>query len=204
MSASYPTSVKVFTTKNTNDVIQPAHINDAQDEISSIETVLSNSLVVSANAAVGYKFPAVQNASTDVNTLDDYEEGTWTPAITSAGGGAATYSVQVGRYVKIGKLVRVNGRVTLATKGTLAAGAVTITGLPFASDSTTNADAAAIIGQYSLTTAIVSIFASIAANTSAIALQINTVAATSGTNLLVTDVAATSTFVFSASYMSQS
>src|SRR5262245_1079228 len=28
-------------------------------------------------------FPALQNSSADANTLDDYEEGTWTPTITS-------------------------------------------------------------------------------------------------------------------------
>jgi hypothetical protein len=27
----------------------------------------------------GIAFPAIQSASSDVNTLDDYEEGTWTP-----------------------------------------------------------------------------------------------------------------------------
>jgi hypothetical protein len=40
MSASYPTSVKSFTTKNANDVIQPSHVNDAQDEITAVETDL--------------------------------------------------------------------------------------------------------------------------------------------------------------------
>lgn len=36
--ASYPTSVKAFTTKNTGDVIQAAHVNDLQDEVTAIET----------------------------------------------------------------------------------------------------------------------------------------------------------------------
>lgn len=42
MAASYPTSAKSFTTKNTSDVIQAAHVNDAQDEITAIETDLVN------------------------------------------------------------------------------------------------------------------------------------------------------------------
>jgi hypothetical protein len=37
MPASYPTAVKTFTTKNTGDAIQAAHINDLQDEVSAIE-----------------------------------------------------------------------------------------------------------------------------------------------------------------------
>jgi hypothetical protein len=35
----------------------------------------------------GISFPATQSASSDANTLDDYEEGTWTPSV---GWGTAT------------------------------------------------------------------------------------------------------------------
>src|SRR3990167_5810415 len=54
------------------------------------------------------KFPGTQNASSNVNTLDDYEEGTWTPVLTFATAGdlSVAYSVQVGSYVKIGNLAR--------------------------------------------------------------------------------------------------
>ena len=48
---------------------------------------------VSANG-VGITFPATQSASTDANTLDDYEEGTWTPTfnnITGSPTGTARY-----------------------------------------------------------------------------------------------------------------
>lgn len=40
MAASYPTSAKSFTTKNTSDTIQAAHVNDVQDEITAIENDL--------------------------------------------------------------------------------------------------------------------------------------------------------------------
>jgi len=40
--ADYPTSVKVFTTKVADQVIDPAHINDIQDEINAVETGLLN------------------------------------------------------------------------------------------------------------------------------------------------------------------
>src|SRR3990167_245141 len=42
MAASYPTSVKSFTTKNTSDAIQAAHVNDLQDEVAAIEGGLLN------------------------------------------------------------------------------------------------------------------------------------------------------------------
>ena len=53
------------------------------------------------------QFPASQNASSDPNTLDDYEEGTWTPTVW--GGGNITTGV--GRYVKIGAMVYVSAWV---------------------------------------------------------------------------------------------
>ena len=59
--------------------------------------------------AAGITFPAAQVASSDANTLDDYEEGTWTPTATSDGGAFASisYAEQFGRYVKIGKQVTI-------------------------------------------------------------------------------------------------
>src|SRR5678815_603330 len=39
-----------------------------------------------------YAFPSTQTPSSDPNTLDDYEEGTWTPSV----GGTATYTTQSG------------------------------------------------------------------------------------------------------------
>ena len=52
----------------------------------------------------GITFPATQVASADPNTLDDYEEGTWTPAYSS-GSNTWSYTTQIGRYIKIGNLV---------------------------------------------------------------------------------------------------
>ena len=57
----------------------------------------------------GIAFPATQSASSDANTLDDYEEGTWTPNI----GGTATYTTQKGTYVKVGRMVTCNFRITI-------------------------------------------------------------------------------------------
>ncbi len=79
------------------------------------------------------KFPAAQAASADANTLDDYEEGTWTPVIGGSGGTSGqTYSAQTGRYVKVGRLVMANCFVQLSVKGTITTN-VQIQGLPFTS-----------------------------------------------------------------------
>ena len=53
----------------------------------------------------GITFPATQSASSDANTLDDYEEGTWTPALAGEGGGSNTFTNKYGYYTKIGRLV---------------------------------------------------------------------------------------------------
>jgi hypothetical protein len=63
------------------------------------------------------------------------EEGTWTPRITDGTNDDATYSIQFGSYTKIGNQVHVQGRVVITALGTIS-GAVRLTGLPFASDST--------------------------------------------------------------------
>ncbi|NBU73034.1 MAG: hypothetical protein EBS53_16605 [Bacteroidetes bacterium] len=55
----------------------------------------------------GITFPATQNASSNANTLDDYEEGTWTP--TNAGDATGTISNASGEYVKVGRMVYIRG-----------------------------------------------------------------------------------------------
>lgn len=57
------------------------------------------------------KFPASQNASSDANTLDDYEEGTHTATVTCGTSGTITLngSYQTLSYVKVGRQVTVNG-----------------------------------------------------------------------------------------------
>jgi hypothetical protein len=74
----------------------------------------------------GITFPATQSSSSNVNTLDDYEEGTWTPSL----GGTATYTNQAGNYTKIGQLVTVTFRLTVLAIGT--GSTSSISGLPFA------------------------------------------------------------------------
>jgi hypothetical protein len=63
-------------------------------------------------SGTGITFPATQNASSDANTLDDYEEGTWTPIIQgSTTVGTGTYTTQQGTYTKIGNTVRFQAEV---------------------------------------------------------------------------------------------
>jgi hypothetical protein len=85
-----------------------------------------------ATSGAGITFPATASASSDANTLDDYEEGTWTPIIGGNGGQSGqSYTLQVGTYVKVGKIVVASFRATLSNKGTISGAYVQIKGLPF-------------------------------------------------------------------------
>lgn len=82
-------------------------------------------------SGIGIRFPASQSASSDANTLDDYEEGTWTPIANSiTTSGTVTYS---GWYVKIGRLVYVGVKITFGAGATFTStsNSSNFTGLPF-------------------------------------------------------------------------
>ena len=80
-------------------------------------------------------------ANTDQHSLDDYEEGTWTPTM----GYATSYGTQSGTYVKVGKSVHVwfEIQVTGWSTGT---GSTWIRNTPFGIDKVTGCWAAVING----------------------------------------------------------
>jgi hypothetical protein len=139
-SINASTTAGVVTTADTSGVlnIQTAGTTAISIDASQAVTMAgrtSNPTTISVGAATpstsgaGITFPATQSASTDANTLDDYEEGTWTPSL----GGTTTYSTQSGTYTKVGRLVFIRGVIVVTTIGT---GSTTnITGLPFANAS---------------------------------------------------------------------
>jgi hypothetical protein len=90
-----------------------------------------------AASGAGITFPSTASASSDANTLDDYEEGTWTPELRFANSNTGiTYTSRGGRYTKIGNVVTLNGFVNLSSKGS-ATGDATFTGIPFTADTST-------------------------------------------------------------------
>ena len=81
----------------------------------------------------GITFPATQSASTNVNTLDDYEEGTWTPIIDGfTTSPTITYTTQLGTYTKVGRLVTFEFLVR-GNRTSGGSGRIFIRGLPFTS-----------------------------------------------------------------------
>jgi hypothetical protein len=96
-----------------------------------------------SSSGAGITFPATQSASSDANTLDDYEEGTWTPSVTSGTGSITSYTSN-GQYIKIGQLVYLHLSFTITSAGT-AGGIASITNIPFTSTGT-NTNPFQIIG----------------------------------------------------------
>ena len=64
------------------------------------------------------------------NLLNDYEEGTWTPAYEFTGGGTVTNGVRGGNYVKVGNLVLIGFNIR-STGVSGVSGSLQISGLPF-------------------------------------------------------------------------
>ena len=79
-------------------------------------------------------FPATQSASADPNTLDDYEEGSWTPSITFDVDAIAslTYGNRAGTYTKVGREVAVHIAVsTVGYDPGASTGNLLISGMPW-------------------------------------------------------------------------
>lgn len=131
-------------------------------------------------------FPATQNPSTNVNTLDDYEEGTWTPTLGGSGGTSGqSYNARSGRYVKIGKLVFVVFDIQMGTKGTLT-GNLEIQGLPFPNENVSSAGATNALLFQNMASSFVQVLLKVQGNASSVSLLGIAAAATSNNTALTT------------------
>lgn len=109
MAADFPTSVKTFTAKSNNvDTIDASHVNDLQDEITALETLLGAASL---------------------------RRTSWTPefAWATPGNSSWSYGTRGGHYAKFGSLVYAQGYIvgtpTIGTP-TAATGQLYIQGLP--------------------------------------------------------------------------
>ncbi len=125
-----------------------------------------------ATGATGPAGPTGPTGAT--GTLDDYEEGTWTPSI----GGTATYNVQAGRYTKIGRQVTIEAMLYINAIGTGAA-TFMISGLPFTVNPTSAVGAIAPSAFSGAATNIVSLLGRTDSNATTITLFSLTAAAAS-------------------------
>jgi len=93
-------------------------------------TTISVGNATPSTSGAGITFPAAQSASSDANTLDDYEEGTFTATLKGSVSDPTTPVTTTGTYTKIGRQVTVSCQFSNVTT-TGASGNVSVTGLPF-------------------------------------------------------------------------
>jgi len=99
--------------------------------------VTFNAAVTLANGHL--VFPGTANPATNDNTLDEYREGDYTPSLSVAAGGnlnTLTYGTRLGKFIKIGRLCKVSGSITITALGA-SNGNLFIT-LPFSTNQTGN------------------------------------------------------------------
>jgi hypothetical protein len=118
-----PSAVPLTSADITDNIIVNADIN------SSAAIALTKLASTGTLTVDNIQFPATQVASANANTLDDYEEGTWTPANATV-----TLSTAIGKYTKIGNTVLLRGYVVYPSTASGSNGH--LSGLPFTAENT--------------------------------------------------------------------
>jgi hypothetical protein len=115
------------------------NLNNAVEIESGGDVTISDGDLVIGTSGHGINFAATSDTSATGSSMsselfDDYEEGSWTPTLST--GTSSSYDGQVGQYTKMGRFVAAHFRLEI---GDTFAGGTTqylIGGLPYASDNT--------------------------------------------------------------------
>lgn len=102
-----------------SDLSAPGAIGDTTPGSGAFSTLSASGLIT---ASAGITFGD--------ETLDEYDEGTWTPQLEDAAG-PGTHAVQFGAYTRIGRLVHIQCRIRITAFGSIGSGQLRISGLPF-------------------------------------------------------------------------
>ena len=135
------------------------------------------------------------------NTLDDYEEGTFSPVFQTGGNSnGISHSISSGTYTKVGNRVILNGFAVMSAKNSasLTGGNVTIGGIPFTIANDNNSYSAGAISLKNVSFADFPILSTII-NTTTLDLREITNAGTQ-TNLTDGNLSATSYVIFNIAY----
>jgi hypothetical protein len=123
-------------------------------------TLSTGSLIVASGQGVDFSATAGTGTS---ELLNDYEEGTWTPAYTADGGNpTVTYTTQSGTYTKVGRVVTITCTLLINTVSG-GSGVLRVANLPFTSGATCGLSNAFVFNfinnpqQYNVTTGLSSI-----------------------------------------------
>jgi hypothetical protein len=122
---------------NVFDIGKPTDGSVTNASVSASAAIALSKLATTGTITLdNIQFPATAVPSANANNLDDYEEGTFTPALVRSGV-TFTYTSRSGNYIKIGNIVITDFNMNLSTHDGSTGSAVTsISGFPFTSSST--------------------------------------------------------------------
>ena len=170
------------------------YIDNTESMLSSAyPEVTETSLVTTFRRVDAYgwvTFPATPVPSTNPNVLDYYEEGTFTPTLTTDGVtfDSVTYANQVGKYTRVGNLVTFSLLLsTSALTKTSATGNVRVAGLPYTASASAARSVCSVESLYWATNNPV--IAEVADSWNYINLSTRTTASGANTAVTVSDVA---------------
>ena len=128
----------ISTDKIVNDAVTGAKIENNPTIAGNLATggTLTSTGLITASAGVAI------GGTGSANTLDDYEEGTFTPSL----GGNTTYHAQVGKYTKVGNVVHCG--VVIQANSLGSGSTTTVSGFPFTSSNAGNGYQGGDIGFY--------------------------------------------------------
>lgn len=141
-------------TINTGEVLRYKILKKVRQNLYETDgSMIQDGTVGNAKLATDIKIGSLASLTTDnkttvvsaINEIDNnlnsvqsmFAEGSWIPALYGANSGSFSYVSQSGRYVKIGRLVVVQGLIALQSATNLS-GALSIVNLPFPISSTKN------------------------------------------------------------------
>lgn len=130
---------------NDLSTFQSKYNNGVLDNVTLTNSIIDTTTTTNGTFTLSGNLKIPENYGIDFNNfgsnlLDDYEEGTWTPLIeTDDGAGNLSSSGSghsaIGRYIKIGKMVYIEGEVDTNTR-TLISSYLTIKNVPFIAEMT--------------------------------------------------------------------
>lgn len=145
------------------------------------------------------QWPTTKNLSTSAKTMDEYEEGLWTPAPKFGGNAVGmTFSAQQGRYQRSGNVCKLWAWIAMTAKGS-SVGQATISGLPYAASSAMSFYAGTVPYWGSMT-ALVSMGVAVVGGSSSLNFYGAAAAATGVPALLDTNFGATTQFMLACEY----
>jgi hypothetical protein len=128
-ASSAPATLSFYTTPSASVTLSERMRIEAAGDV---KILTGNVVMTTSGKGIDFSATASGSGTMTSELLADYEEGTFTVALTFGGGSTGmTTSFSTGQYTKIGRQVSVNGLIVLTAKGS-STGAAVISGLPFA------------------------------------------------------------------------